>query len=459
MKRLDLCKRFWRLFRSNRSGQVAVTFALTVLPLIGLAGLGMDYGNSLGVQNELNAAADQAALEGVSTSGNPKMTPPTQAAVTSYFTAAAANIPNVTVTSVTVTVTTSVTSLFVTVSYTATVPTNFTQVMGLHTLTVKGTASAEEQVPEYISFYLLLDVSGSMGIPSTSSEQARLAAINPDFLNLYPGGCTLACHFTAYQACQNIQGATTTCQGYNLSRTAGTNQTPVTLCPQPGMTNCIQLRLDAVGYAVQQLLTFATQTATLPNQFGVGLYPFIRYMETYEPLTTNLANVSSAAGSLASLMDNGNGSSTLGSGGTHFENALPALNSVITNLGTGLTAASPKPVVFMVTDGAQDNQYNVNDTFEGSNSATTLATSNCTTIKNRGITLAVLYVPYVPIPNPTTIWNDEDGYANANIPSIPPSLQACASPGFFFTASSPTDITNAMQVMFLSALTEARLTK
>jgi hypothetical protein len=68
-------------------------------------------------------------------------------------------------------------------------------------------------------------------------------------------------------------------------------------------------------------------------------------------------------------------------------------------------------------------------------------------------------VPYVPIQNATTIWNDEDDYANANIPSIPPSLRVCASPGYFFTANTPLDITNAMQDMFLQVLAAARLTQ
>ena len=71
----------------------------------------------------------------------------------------------------------------------------------------------------------------------------------------------------------------------------------------------------------------------------------------------------------------------------------------------------------------------------------------------------MLYVPYVPIPNPTTIWGNEDGYANANIPYIPPTLQACASPGFYFTADTPTDITNAMQTMFAQSIQAARLSQ
>ena len=112
---------------------------------------------------------------------------PTQASVAPYFYAAAANIPNVAINSVTVNASTSATSLFVTVSYTATVTTGVGQIMGVKTFSVSGSASAQAQVPLYVGFYLLLDVSGSMGIPSTSSEISRLAAINPDFLNLYPG--------------------------------------------------------------------------------------------------------------------------------------------------------------------------------------------------------------------------------------------------------------------------------
>jgi hypothetical protein len=70
-----------------------------------------------------------------------------------------------------------------------------------------------------------------------------------------------------------------------------------------------------------------------------------------------------------------------------------------------------------------------------------------------------LYIPYVSIqpPNPTFA-GDEDDKVNAIIPSIPSTLQSCASPGFFFTANTNTDINNAMQTMFAQALAAARLT-
>jgi hypothetical protein len=78
-------------------------------------------------------------------------------------------------------------------------------------------------------------------------------------------------------------------------------------------------------------------------------------------------------------------------------------------------------------------------------------------MKNRGITIAVLYIPYEPIQNATTIFNDEDGYANNNIANIPAALQTCASPNFFFTANTPTDINNALIAMFDQAVSTAHL--
>ena len=56
----------------------------------------------------------------------------------------------------------------------------------------------------------------------------------------------------------------------------------------------------------------------------------------------------------------------------------------------------------------------------------------CTPLKNRGITVAVLYIPYPPITNPNPNFaNNEDGKVNAIIPDIPTELQQCASPGFY----------------------------
>jgi len=348
------------------------------------------------------------------------------------------------------------------------VPVTFLKLIGYQNVTVTGNSSSSAGLPTYLDFYLMLDVSGSMGLPSTNSEQSRLAAINPDNYAVYPNGCTFACHFSAANACNDSQQKYSTggyCKGYDLSRTAGnSSNTPVTACSTPGTSACIQLRADAVGYAVQQLLLTANATAKVANQFRIGLYPFIQKLYSYFPLTNNISGsptnpttINYAAANLATLLDTGVNPS-LGSGGTHFENAFPSMNTLITSVGNGGAWNNTLPYVFLVTDGAQNNQVQWNGSWSGNNNATVIDTTLCTPLKQRGIILAILYIPYQTIQNPTTFANSEDYAVNAIIPNIPATLTSCASSGFFFTANTPADITTALNTMFNKALATAHIT-
>jgi hypothetical protein len=164
--------------------------------------------------------------------------------------------------------------------------------------------------------------------------------------------------------------------------------------------------------------------------------------------------------------------SNLGSGGTHITTALTSVNGLIGTgsgaVGDGSTAGTPQPYVFLVTDGAQDNQYKdvPNGSWHGSNQATTIDKQNtlatvpeCETLKGRGIIVSVLYIPYQPVsPVVKSFAGDEDTYANNNIPYIPASLRKCASPGFFYTANTPKDIEQALDAMFKHALQVAHIT-
>lgn len=53
-------KRFW----SDTGGAVAATYALALIPLVAILGLAFDYARVVGMDSELQAAADQAALAG-----------------------------------------------------------------------------------------------------------------------------------------------------------------------------------------------------------------------------------------------------------------------------------------------------------------------------------------------------------------------------------------------------------
>jgi Flp pilus assembly protein TadG len=489
---LDLLARF----RRDKTGNIAVIFAIALLPVLSSVGCAIDYSETIRLRSKLQSAADAASVASIS-----QMSAGYNAALlmTSNGTVTAAvndanNIFNGNISgingysnlSLTTTVTKTGVKLAANVQFTADVPTTFMSVVGYQKLTISGTSKSTASLPPYLDFYLMLDVSGSMGLPSTNAEQTRLASINPDNYTSYPNGCTFACHFTNSGGCPastekyNTNGY---CMGFSMSRVSysgvktlllnNSNKlpssmlstlTPVSSCPTDGTDACIQLRADAVGYAVQQLLITANATQKMTNQFRVGLYPFIRYLYAYSPLTTTIngsstspGTINYAAANLASQLDTG-ANASLGAGGTHFENAFPAMNTIITSVGDGSATNKTLPYVFLITDGAQSNQTYWSGSWSGSNSATTMDTSKCKTLKDRGIIVSVLYIPYQPIQNPTTFANSEDFYANNNIPFIPPSLTACASPGYFYTANSPADITTALNAMFNHALVTAHIT-
>ncbi len=544
--RLTRLRSLFAAFRLNNRGNVAIITALTAIPLVSAVGCAIDYSMASEVKTKLEAAADAATLATVSynspvvttaksMSGNGSVTGGTTYAQ-NFFNTDTTAFPSATNTE---TVTKTGMVVTATLSFSYQVPTYFMKIIGYNNITVSGSSTASFTLPTYINFYLMLDVSGSMSFPSTSTEQTRLMAVNPDNLtgsNGYPQGCQFACHFAAQGACSQSgnpgQGPYPAaghsygsyvpnpspggyCQGFIISRlgttpatiTSGTNttngtnvnwsNTPVSSCSTAGTTSCIQLRADAVGYAVNALLSQANTTESndgVSNQFAVGLFPFIQNLCSASAGSSNSCSVgltSSLTGStittfaaqLANLLDTGQ-NATLGSGGTHFENAFSEMNSFITSIGTGTSSSNALPYVFIVTDGSQDYQtqsggswgsqnWSSSTNVPHQNSATVLptyspndqtvgpnTTNYCATLKSRGITVAVLYIPYTTISDPNANFaSNEDGYANANIPNIPAALQSCASPNFFYTASTPTDIQNALITMFEQAVSTAHISQ
>jgi Flp pilus assembly protein TadG len=457
-------------FRRDQRGSIALLFGIMVVPLIIAIGCAVDYTRAASARTALQGAADAAGVAAVSakspgflaaqamTSDGTVSSGVTDA--TNFFNGRSSTISGITDLTHTITVVKDGKFVKSTVAFTAKVATTFMAIAGWRNMMVSGTSNSEASLPTFLDFYLMLDVSGSMGLPSTNDEQTKLAKINPDNLSNYPKGCVFACHFTANNACDGGK-----CKGYDLSRTNGKGGSPVTACSSPGLTNCIQLRADAVGYAVQQLLLTANATTKVTDQFKVGLYPFIQHLYAYSSLTASIngsannpGTINYAAANLATLLDTGQ-NANLGSGGTHYENAFPEMKTLIpnSNIGSGATVNDRLPFVFLITDGAQDDQTQSGGGWSGSNHAKILSSTLCDPLKNK-LTVAVLYIPYEPIQDPTNYANSEDFYVNDIIPDIPGALKKCATDGFFFTAKTPDDISAALNKMFRQALVSAHIT-
>jgi Flp pilus assembly protein TadG len=443
-----------RTLRRDRRGNVAMMFALMALPIVALMGLGVDYYRGLSDKSRLDAASDAAALAAISaaqqyisansqTQTDPTLTNNATAAgiaqAQKAFMANAGTVELVVPATPQISMARTGQTLTATVAYSGQTPTSFGGIVGVNALHISGTSSASMTMGKYLDFYLLLDVSGSMGIPTSAAGQNQLAKINPDNKSNYPTGCTFACHFSGSA-------------GFGLTRGA------IPSSPT------IPLRADSVGYAVQQLLQTASTTQTLINEFRVGIYPFIDHAIQAAALSSSIDPNSSiaatVAGNLANYLDQGTTNSGMGSGGTNFENLWTDLKPYLKGVGDGSSATSPQPFIFIVTDGADNNQVYTPSTSSWTGSQPQLpSVSLCTNAKAAGYWISVLYIPYVPIQNPNPSFaGDEDDKVNNIIPSIPGVLQNCASPGFFFTANTAKDINNAMQAMFAQALQAARLT-
>src|SRR5580704_696222 len=246
---------FWHRFRADRRGTVAIIVGLSIIGLVGTAGVGIDFYNALAAKSKLDLATDAAAIAAingaqsyiVNNSGPPiNQTDPAlttnaiaagKAQALKVFSANAGSTASIASTPV-VTMARTGQTINATVTYTAASQNAFGPMFGVNQINMNGDAASSLTMGKYLDFYLLLDVSGSMRVPSTNSEQTRLAAINPDYKNLYPGGCTLACHFQGppapgYNACQEppppppapqplpANWPWGTCQGYNLTRIIG----------------------------------------------------------------------------------------------------------------------------------------------------------------------------------------------------------------------------------------------
>ncbi|MDR3515683.1 MAG: pilus assembly protein TadG-related protein [Azospirillaceae bacterium] len=463
-----------RFFAQDRSGAVVLIVALLLLPLMGCIGLALDYENAMVYKGKLDRAADAAALQTLVTAQsyvlanqNQPFSQATQTATDAGKAAFNANAgsllpavqgaPTIALTMTGQTLTTL--SMTATASYWAQMPTTLGRLFHVNLFNLSGSASSSMNMATYVNYYVLVDVSGSMGLPISADGQSRLAAINPDDLSSYPSGCVFACHFSGNS-------------GYSLSRTNKGKTAISGVCPAPdalaapSQWKCIQLRLDAVASALKNFMTsaIAVNNAAGHDQIGVGLFPFIVHMQNYQAITTDLVSAQTAADGIPNLLDTGVGSGALGSGGTHFDNAFSELSKIIPNdpatgkIGTGLSAQTPVPIVFFITDGAQDNQTQNNGSWSGSNHATTISASTCKILSNRNITLYILYIPYATIQNPNSSFaGNEDGYANDNIKNIYGALQSCASPGDLFSADSSTDVNAKIQAMFAQSLQSIRL--
>jgi len=424
---------FGRWFH-DRVGNVAIIFALCLLPIMFAIGAGVDYGLAAERQQKLNAAADAAALAAITPAMMAQPDAASAQTATAAFNAQATVIDGVNYipTAVTATVADNATVRTITVTYAASSQNVFLPIFGISTIALGGHSQGSSQIAPNIDFYLLLDSSPSMAIAATQN------GINAMVSNTSKqGGCAFGCH-ESNPAPDNL-GNPGGEDNYALARSLG-----------------VTLRIDVLRQAVQNLMNAAPQAAIGNHAtYRAAIYGFDAGFQMIETLTSNFPLAATSASSLQMLevYDNNWLTSTHNNNDTdtNYDLAMSNMNVLMPNPGLGSNAAgdTPQEVLFFVTDGVEDEMVS------GSRQMSVMNNGWCTTIKNRGIRIAVLYTDYLPLPT--------NAFYNSHIASFQPNigsnLQSCASPGLYQQVSTGGDISAALSNLFAQAVHTAHLTQ
>ncbi len=441
-------------FARDRKANVAIIFALMMVPTIFLLGMALDYTLALRKREQLNAAADAAAIAAV----RPAMltqsdTTIVRATAEAVF-AAKADLPGLSATPTpTVTVADSGLARTITVSYTAQSVNNFPGVLGKQTWQVAGSATARASSAPNMNFYLLMDDSPSMGIGAAATDISNLIKYTAP----------------AYQAAGASQNCGFACHQTNIAHDGGTKDNLAI-----ARASNITLRIDLVTSAVNQLLNtwsncpqsgvsggvMQCMSALNNTTYRAALYTFDLSLNTLATLTT--PTLAGAQVSSISLMPVAYQNCVVVTtncktdNGTDIAGALKTLNGIMPNsraCAATRQGDTPQEVVFLVTDGVEDKIVSGASACPNASLASNnrcqqpLDTTMCTTIKNRGIKIAVLYTEYLQlIANPATgiqktdnwymTWIDKYDQPTSTTGQIAQNLQSCASPGFYKSVQS-----------------------
>jgi len=428
-------------FRRGRSGNVAIVFALVLLPLLSVIGCAIDYTVAVQIRSKLQAAADAASVGSVTktspafiaagsmTSDGPIAVGVTDA--TNLFDGNMASMAGYTLNSMTAAVIKAGATITSTVQFSANVPTNFLGVMGKSAITVTGTSISAASMPLYIDFYLLLDNSPSMGVGATPADVATMVNNTPD-------KCAFACH-----------DLNNTNNYYKLAKTLG-----------------VTTRIDVLRSATQSLMDTAAITQTYSNQFRMAIYDFggsagSAGLRALFSLSSSLSSAKTAAGNIDLMTVSGTNQNS--DQDTGFTNILPAINSAISAPGSGVSSA-PQKYLFFVSDGvADENNTSCLKPTTGGRCQSPINPALCTSLKSRGVKIAVLYTTYLALP--TNAWYNSwiapfnpGPWGPSPNSEIATNMASCASPGLFFEVSPTQGISQAMNALFQKAVADARVT-
>jgi Flp pilus assembly protein TadG len=374
----------------DKSGNVAIMFALSLLPLMLAIGMAVDVTRVLSARMQLQDALDAATLAALAES-----TPDDKREQVAKAAFAASLTPDIAAISPTfsITFTGSGNSRSAVASFTTAAPLAFAGILGVDTMDISGQTTAGIEVGGSMDISLWLDASASMGVAATETDRDNLRKLT---------GCAFACH---------MDGPPTS--------------------ESKAHSNNIKLRIDLMKQNVVMLMD-KVKEVQLPEQ--VVRYSLGGMSRSFEPRMTMTDDFTAARNAVSNFKLSGtkhngwNSASRLSEALTGGVSTLPAQN------GDG-TKDRPRNIVVIVSDGMQ---FDWNRVSNGP-----ISNTACETIKTRGISVAVIQLRYVSLEGDAAF----NRYVKPVFNQLKPALEKCASPGMFYSADSPEEIQAAFAAL------------
>lgn len=424
--------RFW----SDRAGNFGLMFGLVSMPLLIAVGAAFDYSYSSTVKNQLQAAADAAAVGALSEqsvgviaslkNGSLGKIDLGEADAKRLFEANLDPKYKAYLKSYSVSLVRSADKFVAQVTFAAKVPTSLLAVAGIQSVDVAGNAQANYVPASYIDFYMLLDNSPSMGLGATTADIQKLEANTSD-------KCAFACHESKK-----------TDNYYTLAKSLG-----------------VATRIEVVSAAAQKMTDTASKTRKSVDQYRMAVYSLGASAET-----AKLTEVAAMSSNLDNVQDQTDTIDLMTTPEHNYNNdqqtdlvgSLTSLKTIMGVGGNGYSTSDRQKVLFLVTDGVED-VYRPDDctqpTVPGKGRCQApLDPAVCDQIKNNNIRIALLYTTYQPVDSNS--WYTK--YIAPFQSSIPNTIKACASDGLFFEVSPSDGIEEAMNALFYKVVNLPRLT-
>ncbi|WP_257166067.1 TadE/TadG family type IV pilus assembly protein [Bradyrhizobium sp. SRS-191] len=419
-------------FRRDESGNIAVIFAIALLPILAFIGSAIDYSMAVRAKAKLSASLDAAMLAATGYTAMRGSASAAQTAATNMFNGQMA-AHNLSANSINITITDSVSARSVVGSANVVVKTIFMYMFGYPTMTVATSSSASASFPTYMDFYVLVDNSPSQGLGATTADMTKLQNATSD-------KCAFACH-DVYTS--STKKTLQTNSYYQIAKNKG-----------------VTMRIDVVRSATQSLTDTATASQVVSNQYRMAVYSLgsdcgSLGLTTVASLSSSMSSVKSSVGSLDLMTIPYSGYNN--DQCSDFDGAMSSMSGVIPAQGDG-SSTSPQKWLFFVSDGVADYNYPTTcskTTVSGGRCQEPLNTATCTALKARGIKIAVLYTTYLAITNNSWYTTYIAPWRN----DIGTVMKSCASPGYYYEVDSSGSIGAALTALFQQAIASAHLTK